>query len=83
MMLGVLWKVTDENKSMASKTLNIIITILIIVITISAFVLAISTSPDTSNTWTRAAWIALAVLYPDLFILGYFIVPPDMMALIG
>jgi RsiW-degrading membrane proteinase PrsW (M82 family) len=83
MMLGILWKATDENESMASKTLNIIITIFILAITISAFALAIKTSPDMSNAWTRAAWITLAVLYPDLFVLGYFIVPPDMMGQIS
>ncbi len=75
MMLGILMNITNKDDSTSSKSLNGILTTLLVVISVCAFVLSVRVSQEMRTTGSRVALICLVIMYPDLFILGYFIKP--------
>jgi low temperature requirement protein LtrA len=75
MMLGIIMNTANKDDSMTSKTLSGILTTLLFVLSVCAFVLSVRISQDMRTTGSRVALICLAILYPDLFILLYFINP--------
>ena len=84
MMLGMLLRATDNKESMAAKTMNIILVFFILALVVASFLISIKLSSGFESNIIRASVVLLAVLYPDLFILGYLIFhTPEIVKLTG